>query len=70
MYLVHSEGVDEYVRDGVNAFCAEKAPQSVADVIDIVLATKETKDLSKGQRITVEEYSPCRILPALMNLIL
>ena len=65
--VVRSEGTDEFVIDNYNAIQSERTIDSLVEAIEKVINSNDI-DLSNGQRLTVEKYTPEAIWPEIKGL--
>ena len=67
--VVRSAGTNEFVKNGVNAIQAEQSIDDLAEKVLYALKNLENLDFSKGQKDTVNMFSPDKIMKRFYSLI-
>ena len=66
--VVSSEGTDEFVVDGYNAFRAEKSINDMADKIEYAICNAKETDFQTGEKETLIRFLPAENMPKLYDL--
>lgn len=67
--VVHSEGTDEFVEDGVNAIQAARSIQDLSEKIERTIFHNKTLDFKIEQQETIKRFSPSSVLSIVYSII-